>query len=171
MKILGVTIEDTLNWNVQVSDTVSRANRRIFMLRFLKAFYLPTSDLVTVYIGFVRPLLEYACPAWNGALTIAQSNKIENVQKRAFRIILGRYYISYSNALSMTKLQTLHARREELCLKFALKALKSDQSDWFKLNASTRNTRKSRICIEPKSKTERYRKSPVPYLTRLLNNA
>ena len=67
-------------------------------------------------------------------------------------IILGRYYISYSNALSMTKLQTLHARREELCLKFALKALKSDQSDWFKLNASTRNTRKSRIYIEPKSK-------------------
>ena len=40
------------------------------------------------------------------------------MQKVALHIILGDQYESYRNALNMTNLVTLDARRDKLCLKF-----------------------------------------------------
>jgi len=35
----------------------------------------------------VRPDLEYACPVWHCGLTVAQSDLLESVQKRAIHIV------------------------------------------------------------------------------------
>jgi hypothetical protein len=46
------------------------------------------------------------------------------VQKTFLRIILGDSYVSYTAALEMCGLQTLHDRREKRCLDFAVKCTK-----------------------------------------------
>ncbi|CAH1233373.1 Hypp706 [Branchiostoma lanceolatum] len=55
-------------------------------------------DLVTVYVTYVRPVLEYAATIWHSGLTTTLSNRIEKVQRRAVRIIRGADYTSYTDA-------------------------------------------------------------------------
>ena len=79
------------------------------------------SELKDVYIKQVRSLLELAAPAWHSSLTKEEHHTIERVQISAHHIILGAKYLSYRGALELAGLQTLQARREKLCLKFAKK--------------------------------------------------
>ena len=89
------------------------------MLRKLRYHLLSTTDLVQIYISFVRPILEYAAPVWSNAITREQCNSIERIQKRACRIALGPDYSRYSDALQNCKLKTLEYRRNQLCVMFA----------------------------------------------------
>ena len=41
----------------------------------------PTTIKLTVYKGFIRPLMEFATLVWNAGLTKAQVNKFESIQK------------------------------------------------------------------------------------------
>ena len=72
-----------------------------------------------MYKGYIRPLLEYADVVWNSSLTLKQTKTIEQVQRRACRIVLGHNFLSYNKALSDCKIESLATRREDHCLKFA----------------------------------------------------
>ena len=58
-------------------------------LKILKRCSLNSDDLLFFYTTVIRPILEYACPAWHNSLTNEQSRQIESVQKRALSIIFG----------------------------------------------------------------------------------
>ena len=68
-KVLGVIVQNNLKWEQNVKNIVKRANGKLHMLRLLKRHNLPWKDLITVYTCYVRPVLEYAVPVWNGALS------------------------------------------------------------------------------------------------------
>lgn len=169
VKLLGVILQRDLKWNDHVSVTISRASSRLYMLRRLKEFHLPAADLVTVYVGFVRPLLEYACPVWHSSLTCAQSAALERIQKRALRLIFPG--TSYNTSLDLARIVDLETRRKTLCINFATKASRSEVgSDWFTENNPTRNLRKNKRYREPRCRTNRYQNSPIPFMTKLLNS-
>ncbi|KAI8482839.1 hypothetical protein Bbelb_393740 [Branchiostoma belcheri] len=71
-------------------------------------------DLVSVYISYIRPVMEYGAPVWHSGLSNSLGNKIEKVQRRAVRIIMGASFTSYSTACAQLGLPTLYARRHEL---------------------------------------------------------
>ena len=133
--------------------------------------------MIDVYEKQVRPVLEMAVPVWHPALTLEESTQIERVQRCALYIILGENYENYTNALEILELETLKERRFKLCEKFAKKALKHEKyKNWFQPNELSQkmNTRKSEkqklnILKPVTTRTERYRKSPLPYLTEVLN--
>ena len=105
-------------------------------------------------------------------LTIRQSLLLERVQKRCFRVILGRTYNGYEDALQRLKTTTLEKRRIKLCYNFARKVLKSDRHrDLLPPPFDHRyNTRaRNKILPSVKCRTDRYFKSSVPYMVRLLN--
>ena len=77
VKLLGVQIQQDLKWDTHINTILQRANGRFHMLRVLKSHGLPVEDLITIYIGFLRPLLEYAVPVWNGAITNQQKDQLE----------------------------------------------------------------------------------------------
>ena len=77
------------------------------MLRMLKRFGLNKDELITVYKGYIRPLLEYADVIWNSSLTLKQTKTIEQVQRRACRIVLGHNFLSYNKALSDCEIESL----------------------------------------------------------------
>ena len=128
--------------------------------------------LLTIYIIYVRSLLEISCVVWASSLTEQQITKLERIQKVALRIILGDSYQCYENALTITKLQTLHERRKDLCLKFAKKCLTNNRAnDIFPLNTVTDTaTRHREKYFVQMARTDRLAKSAVPYMQRLLNN-
>ena len=94
----------------------------------MSGFKVPIKDLITIYVAYIRSLLELSCVVWHSSLTEKDSDKLERVQKVGLRIILKDGYVSYEKALQMTGLQTLKYRRELLCLNFARSALKSTLS-------------------------------------------
>ena len=124
-----------------------------------------------MYCKQIRSIAEYAVPVWNPSLTGSQIAKLERIQKTAFHVILGCNYSSYSSALKFLSMKKLSERRGQLCLKFALKCEKHPKfKKWFvpteKLTRTRQNPSKY---IEPFTRTRRFKKSPLPYLTNLLN--
>ena len=50
MKFLGVTIDNRLNFNLHVTNVVSKCDSRLFSMRQLKSLGLNNAGLVTFYI-------------------------------------------------------------------------------------------------------------------------
>ena len=55
--------------------------KRLFMLHSLKRFGLDKSELVTVYKGYIRLLLEYSDGIWHSSFNTDQNHQLERVQK------------------------------------------------------------------------------------------
>ena len=107
---------------------------------------------------------------WNGAISQAEAADIERVQKCALHIFLGDKYASYKEALGTTNLQMLGIRREELCLNFARKAVKNPKhKEWFKPTMPSKTRQSQKTYCDAIARTGRLQKSPIPYLTNLLN--
>ena len=56
-KVLGLTLCDTPKWNDNTNDIVSKASKRLHILRALKRAGVPPVDLVTIYSPLVRSVL------------------------------------------------------------------------------------------------------------------
>ena len=63
-----------------------------------------------IFKGLIRPLLEYAAPIWSPH-TVYQKELIENVQRRATKLIPGFYNLSYPERLRKLNMPTLSYRR------------------------------------------------------------
>ena len=108
--------------------------------------------------------------------TVKQSATIERVQKVAVSIILsdhktGRSCYTCDMAFVILDIEPLEVRRFKLCQKFAKKTLKSRQhANLFRTNHNLHNTRHRSEFFTNRCNIWRYFKSPVNYLTRILNN-
>ena len=68
-KLLGVTINAALKWDDHVNATTSKAAKRLWFLKTLKRAGIAKEDLAYFFQAVVRPILDYACPAWHTSLT------------------------------------------------------------------------------------------------------
>ena len=85
--------------------------------------------------------------------------------------ILGDQYLSYNSAIKATGLAKLTDRRKKLSINFAKKAQKTPKfSNWFQPNPKIgARTKQPQFCPAV-AKTERFLKSPISELIKLLNN-
>ena len=81
-KILGVIVSNDLKWILHVNAICKKASKRLYALRLLRRNALPDTVLVKVYSTCVRPIL-----VWHNNLPVYLSNQVEQIQKRALRII------------------------------------------------------------------------------------
>ena len=172
-KVLGLWLQKDLKWDAHVNDILTRANRRLFMLRTLKKFDFTQDELAIVFKSYLRPILEYAAVVWHSSITSKQSNDIERIQNRACKIILGRNYSSYENAITTCNLDSLIDRRETLCLKFATGLASNVRTEHLipptRMEIHGRNLRNSSAISQIRTRTSRFYNSPVPYFINLLN--
>ena len=127
-----------------------------------------------MYQKQVRSVLEFGTPVWTAGLIKEEIADIERVQRVFLHIVLGPNYVDYEEALTQTGLESLEDRRTKLCTKFALKASKDPKhKNWFmKMDIEKRTRIQNKIAFkQPHYRLERFRKSPIVYLTNLLNNA
>ena len=111
-KLLGVVISHTLSWDDHITAITAKAAKRMRFLKKLKRAGVSTEDLTYYYQAVIRPVLEYASPAWHSSLTKGQTKALEDVQRRAFQIISNN--VPYEDACSLLKLCSLAERRLEL---------------------------------------------------------
>ena len=120
-KLLGVIVTQDIKWTENTKYIIKRANARMELLRRLVPFNPPIEDMKTVYIAYIRSILEQSSNIWHSDLNEEDRISLERVQKNAFRNILQDKYISYEQALSDLKMETLFSRREKLLLNFGKK--------------------------------------------------
>ena len=75
-KLLGLTVQSDLGWQTQINNMVSKASRRLYMLSCLRGFGAQADDLVSVYMGYVRPICEYAAPVWHSNIIVDSLNNL-----------------------------------------------------------------------------------------------
>ena len=179
-KLLGVVIRSDLKWYDNTNYICQKGYARLWMLRRLKGLGADVLEMVDVYEKQVRSVMEMAVPVWQPALTQQESTQIERVQRCAFYIIMGEDYASYAAALSILEIDSLEDRRIKLCENFARKSEKDPKfKNWYCLNnkPQPKPTFKMRSDATKiitkyhpvKTRTDRYRDSPLPYLTDILN--
>ena len=176
-KLLGVTISNDLKWSLHVNAICKKASKRLYAIRLLKRNPRPDSVLVKVYRACVRPILEYACKSWHNNLSMFLNNQIEQIQKRALRIIYTLYilfiiypFFTYSQGMLTANLPSLYDRRSTLCERFFDRMLDPGH----KLNSlvpalriNEHNLRHNRCFKVPVCRTDRYYKSFIPSVASL----
>ena len=171
-KLLGTIISDDLKWDLNTQNLVKKANARMALLRKVASFGAPLEDLKTIYVLFIRSILEQSATVWHSSLSEENIKDLERVQKSAIRIILKEKYKGYKQSLAMIGLEDLETRRKNLCLDFARKCVKNKKlNHMYPKTPKTHNmnTRKDEIYKVHHANTRRYQKSSIIYMQNLLN--
>ena len=108
-KDIGVYIDRELKFDKHINNIVNKANRVLAITR--KTFqYMDQSIFRYIFKGLVRPHLEYAAPVWSPH-HIKYKELIENVQRRATKMVPGLSELSYPERLRKLNIPTLAYRR------------------------------------------------------------
>ena len=90
IRLLGVVLTSDLKFKTNTEQMITRAYKKLWMLRRLKHLGATSSDLVDVYFKQIRSLVEYAVPVWQSSISQCERVDLERIQKSACHIILGK---------------------------------------------------------------------------------
>ena len=142
------------------------------LLRKCSEYTNSIDDLKTIYISYIRSILEQSSVVWGSSITEENKLDLERVQKNSCRIILGEKYVDYEHALKELFLDTLEERRKQIAIRFAENCKVNEKTQkLFPLRKKIHKfkTRKQERFEILKTKTKRLQISTIPYLQRLLN--
>ena len=109
-KHLGINLSHDCSWHQHIAYIKEKAWCRINVMRKLK-FSLDRKSLETIYIAFIRPLLEYADVIWDNC-TQYEKNELEKIQIETARIATGATkLVSINNLYKEICWDTLQKRR------------------------------------------------------------
>ena len=171
-KCLVLIINNKLKWDNHIDEMVKKASQRLHILRVLSRFGAATYELKQVYLSLVRSTLEHACIFWQGSLT--EKNRSQISYSKSPTEGFTNYYpiLSYSESLSLLKLDTLEIRRQKICRKCASEILNPDH----KLNHHIPSTSchgystRNKNLVNFKIRRRRKELRPVVYSMRLLQS-
>ena len=173
VKLLGVTLQDNLKWNQHVDVIIKKASKRLYFLSQLKRAKIHPKDLVKFYITCIRSILTYACQVFHFSLPDYLCTALEQIQKRALRIIYG-YDTPYNDALEESGLLKLADYRLMLCDEFFAKVLANPQDQLFKMlphnNQTVVSLRKVRKFDIATCNTNRFKQSFINSAARRYND-
>lgn len=117
---LGVIFDPKMTFNHHIDVLASKAQGRLGLIkRWAKEFDDPYVTL-SLYVGLVRSLLEFACQVWNPFYNV-HINRLESIQKQFLIFALrglnweNRVVLPpYRNRLQLLNLMTLEDRRKML---------------------------------------------------------
>ena len=166
IKVLGVHLDNELNWNKQVNEVSKKAR---YAARNLKRtnHILPFKPKLILYNSLIASHFNYADTVWGGC-DIKNKNKLQRTQNSIIKNILGmKIRESSTEALTKAKLLNLDDKRKVHDAVYVHKALsgKLPQSicEKYKQHLSMKNYRSAekQILSIPKHTKENYKKSPL----------
>ena len=164
-KVVGVQIDDQLNWNEHIKYISKKINSGLGALKRIRP-YVSIKMLKTVYNALIQSHLDYCCEIWD-SLGKTLADKLQIFQNKAARIILRAEYDTSSetvlNAMNWDKLVERRAKRKALLMfkiihnlaPVSLKKLVSSVEQTIHYNLRNSNVR---LCV-PLPKTEALKKS------------
>ncbi|MCG8113685.1 MAG: reverse transcriptase family protein [Candidatus Thiodiazotropha taylori] len=175
-KHLGLYLSQDCTWHQHIDFIKEKAWCRINIMRKLK-FKLDRKSLETIYIAFIRPLLEYADVIWDNC-TQYEKTELEKIQLEAARIATGTTkLISLNNLYKEICWDTLEKRRHDHKLTLFYKMINNLAPAYLSslvpqhVNAISRyNLRNSNDLQTIRAKTSQYYNSFLPSSIREWNS-
>ena len=100
--ILGVTVDDCLDWKANTDNICKKVSSGIYALKQLKT-------LISVYNAIIQPYFSYCCEVWD-VFGGTQSTRLQKLHNRAARIIAG-VSNEGQNVLNLLNWQHLNEQR------------------------------------------------------------
>ena len=120
-KHLGVTLNNSGQWDAHIESIIESANKIIAIMRRLK-FTLNRRSLNQIYLSYVVPVIEYASIVWDGC-SKHSAESLQKIQNEAARVVTGlTRSVSLTNLYRECGWQTLQERRNNQKLCFMYKA-------------------------------------------------
>ena len=111
-KHLGLVFSNDCTWHDHIEHIKTKAWFRINIMRRLK-FQLDRKSLETIYMSFIRPLIEYASVVWDNC-TQYESEELQKIQNETARIVTGaEKLVSLESLDDDTGWEKLAKRREK----------------------------------------------------------
>jgi hypothetical protein len=85
MKILGVNVDDKLNFQGYVNEMLTSCCQSLFPLRTLRHHGLSDAMLQVIFSAKILPKILYAVSAWWGFLNLSTVNQVEGFLRKASR--------------------------------------------------------------------------------------
>ena len=98
MNVLGINIDDKLNFNSHVSNMCNKAGRQLNVLQRLKGS-LDYASRLSIYKSFIMSNFNY-CPVVWMFTSKSSLSKLEDIQRRALRFVLDDYTSDYHELLN-----------------------------------------------------------------------
>ena len=139
-KDLGVNVDPSLKFSKHCEKAVNKANQLLGLIR--RSFdYIDKESMTYLFKGLVRPHLEYANCVWSPG-NKKDSTLVENVQRRATKLVPEVKEFEYEQRLEKLKLPSLVYRRLRGDLIETYKVTHNlyniDPESYFKMNRDTR---------------------------------
>ena len=94
-KDLGIHINGKLNWNAHCEILYSRANQKLGLLKRTCSFIANDSKRRALYLSLIRSQLEHCPIVWRPSAQCT-IDRLESIQKRALKWVIGDPYISFT---------------------------------------------------------------------------
>ena len=142
------------------------------LIRKISSFGSNPKELVHLWKTFCLSLLEQSCVVWGGMITAENQKDLERTQKNFTKLALQDKFTTYKSALVSLGLESLEKRRQKLTLKFAKTSLADGHFKGLILKKNPRKgpqTRHKEYFQVTRAHTERFRKSPILTMQKLLD--
>ena len=173
-KLLGYWLDSSMTPTRHIKYTTGIAYKRLWAISRLKANRVSTAKIVKFFEIKIRSVLESSCVVFYSMLNENDWDMLERPVKILIKILQGPAYTDYEAGLaaySHLGLTSMRTRLKKLTLTWALKTSQDSKfSAMLPLNPKgPYNLRTQELFMVPFAHTERYRRSPLVALPRLLN--
>ena len=164
LKLLGVRIDEQLNFNTHINEICKKASQRVGIMLRLKL--IPSNAKLTLYKSAILPYLTCCHLTWHFCCA-TDKRKLERIQERALRAVFLDKQSSYQVLLDKSDLTTHQNRRLQdtaiLTYKVKHKLCLTKICELFHMHCSPYNLRVTEFAI-PRFRTNKYGKHSLTYL-------
>ena len=166
VKVLGVTLDNKLNFSHHISVICTKAARQLNALARISGFLSTTSRMI-IYNSFINSNLNYCPLVWHFCGK-KNGDKIEKIQERALRMIYRNYDSLYPELLREARTYTMTDKRLRSMLLHIFKSLKGMNAkclnDMFSIKQNKYSMRQAVKLVQPRRKTTTVGLKTVSYL-------
>uniref|UniRef100_A0A669C1K0 Reverse transcriptase domain-containing protein n=1 Tax=Oreochromis niloticus TaxID=8128 RepID=A0A669C1K0_ORENI len=86
-RFLGTTITQDLKWEPTITSVIKKAQQRMYFLRQLKKFNLPTRTMMQFYTAIIESILTSSITVWYAGAAIRDKQRLQRVVRSAEKVI------------------------------------------------------------------------------------
>ena len=162
-KLLGIYIDENLNFNIHCSDLCNRLMKRWFLFKRLKGF-IPFITLQKLYHTLVQPLIDYGIIIWAFG-PACYIDRVQKVQNKYARLFTNNYDFNIRGITLVTQLKwhSVYQRRNYFTAIAMFEIINNiapfTLQNYFNTNLHNYYTRHNNDLIHPQIHTDFYKRS------------
>ena len=152
-KILGVHVDQNFAWNNHFQHVSKKISTYLWLLSQIRT-YLTVQHRLLYYNAYIKSQFEYCCIVWGNSCNY-NTHKIEKLQRRACKLILGNDYTSLDTARKQLNIlsfeETIFIHKAKVMYKIAHNTAPIYVTDLFQMRSNESNLNDSRLNLRSTS--------------------